>query len=204
MRWDDGHVIHSPCAVFYKVEETWGELSNMNNNFPLSIGNLKVKSSEALYQACRFPHEPAWQQEILEAKHAFAAKLAAKRDGRREHYSRADFEQVKEELMRWCLKLKLFQHAESFGAVLLKTKDLPIVERSRRDTFWGAKLVKGQADLLKGENKLGLLLMELRAEYKTWLYSEEPDVPEEFECPVPAIPNLKLEGRPISEWLENG
>jgi competence ComEA-like helix-hairpin-helix protein len=62
--------------------------------------------------------------------------------------------------MRWCLQVKLAQNWDSFGALLLETDDLPIVEHSRRDDFWGAKPT--DENTLVGTNALGRLLMELR------------------------------------------
>ena len=62
--------------------------------------------------------------------------------------------------MRWCLRVKLVQNWEKFRDALLETGDLPIVEHSRRDDFWGAKPIDGQT--LIGVNALGRLLMELR------------------------------------------
>lgn len=59
-----------------------GRLSNMNNDFPWWVNGVRIGSSEALYQACRFPHQPDWQQEILNAPHAIAAKMKAKKEGR--------------------------------------------------------------------------------------------------------------------------
>jgi hypothetical protein len=48
------------------------------------------------------------------------------------------------------------------GALLKETRTMPIVEVSRKDPFWGAK---AQDDgTLLGQNVLGQLLMELRAE----------------------------------------
>ena len=53
------------CAVFYKVKDTFGGLANMAGGYPLKFNGITVESSEALYQACRFPHHPDWQQEII-------------------------------------------------------------------------------------------------------------------------------------------
>jgi ribA/ribD-fused uncharacterized protein len=162
MNWEVEGRVHQDCVVFYKVNEEYGGLSNMSNDFPLRVNGRRVGSSEALYQACRFPHRPDWQREILDAPHAMRAKMAARKEGRRKQHSRADWERVQEAVMRWCLRVKLAQHFERFGGLLRRTSPRPIVERSRRDRFWGAVL---EADgVLRGQNRLGLLLMELRDE----------------------------------------
>src|SRR5262249_52775825 len=131
-------------------------------DFPLRVNGRRVGSSEALYQACRFPQRPDWQQEILNAPHAMQAKMKAKKEGRRKQHSRADWERVQEAVMRWCLRVKLAQHVERFGGRLGRTAPRPIVERSRRDGFWGA--VQESEGVLRGQNRLGLLLMGLRDE----------------------------------------
>jgi len=202
--WNDGEVVHAHCHVIYRVADRWGGLSNMHNDFPLVLGKLRIKSSEALYQACRFPHQPTWQQEILDAPLAFAAKLVAKKEDRRANHSRPDFDQIREKLMRWVLRLKLTQHPQTFGRLLLNTQNFPIVEQSRTDPFWGALKVKDARDMLQGENKLGRLLMELRTEWRTWVYSEDPNVPEEFACPLPDVSDLNILSRPVSQWIAQG
>ena len=42
-------------AVFRKTKERFGALSNMAGGFPLHVNGVKIRTSEALYQACRFP-----------------------------------------------------------------------------------------------------------------------------------------------------
>jgi ribA/ribD-fused uncharacterized protein len=162
MNWEGESTVHENCVVFYKVSDEYGGLSNMSNDFPLLVNGLRVGSSEALYQACRFPHCPDWQQEILDAPHAMQAKMKAKKEGRWKEHSRPDWEQVQEAVMRWCLRAKLAQHVTKFGGLLRWSSPRPIVERSRKDRFWGAVLEKD--GVLRGENRLGLLLMELREE----------------------------------------
>jgi len=109
MRWEwDGRAFED-CVVFFKVAEVVdglpvGVLSNMSNKFPLTIGGVRVRSTEALYQALRFPHQPDWQQEILDAPHAMRAKMAAKKSRRRKLHSRTDWEAIQVDVMRWCLR----------------------------------------------------------------------------------------------------
>jgi len=162
MNWEEEGTVHENCVVFHKVNEEWGGLSNMSNDFPLRVNGLRIGSSEALYQACRFPHRPDWQQEILNAPHAMQAKMKAKKEGRRKEHSRPEWEEIQAEVMRWCLRVKLAQHFTKFGGLLRWSAPRAIVERSRKDRFWGAVL---EADgVLRGQNRLGRLLMELREE----------------------------------------
>lgn len=85
----------------------------------------------------RFPHRPDWQKEILDAPHAMQAKMKSKKEGRRTSGSRADWQEVQVAVMRWVLRVKLVGHPREFGRLLRTTMNLPIVERSRKDRYWG-------------------------------------------------------------------
>lgn len=150
------------AVVFLKTRERFGGLSNMAPGFPLRVNGAAIRTSEALYQACRFPHRPELQVKIIEQTSPMTAKMVGKpyRDD-----SRPDWDRVRTKIMRWCLRVKLAQNYSSFAELLLSTGDRPIVEQSRKDDFWGAKPIEG--DGLVGCNILGRLLMELRQEVRT-------------------------------------
>ncbi|MEY2926239.1 MAG: hypothetical protein RL367_716 [Pseudomonadota bacterium] len=151
----------SEIAAFRKTVEDFGGLSNMAPGYPIVIGGQNIRTSEALYQACRFPHLPDVQKMIFAQASPMTAKMRAK-PFRSE--SRPDWDDVRIPIMKWCLRIKLAQNWSKFGDLLLKTGELPIVEDSRKDDFWGAKV---DCDgLLKGRNVLGRLLMELRQSLK--------------------------------------
>ncbi len=190
MNWEwDGRGADD-CVVFFKVKEQWGGLSNMSNDFPLAVGGVRVGSSEALYQAMRFPHRPDWQREILDAPHAMRAKMMSKKGGRRKTGSRPDWEAVQEHVMRWVLRVKLACHPKEFGRLLRATTGRPIVERSSKDRYWGAVLERD--GVLRGENRLGGLLMELR-DQSTAVTDEPTFLPLE----QPAISDFRLLGEPV-------
>lgn len=149
-------------AGFLKTNDDLGGLSNMAGGFPLCVNGIKILTSEALYQACRFPHLPDVQRVIVSQRSPMTAKMKSK-PYRKD--SRPDWERVRIQVMRWCLQIKLAQNWEKFGNLLLSTNDLPIVEESYRDTFWGAKPVG--TDKLVGTNILGRLLVELREQLRT-------------------------------------
>jgi ribA/ribD-fused uncharacterized protein len=145
-------------VVFLRTRDEFGGLSNMASGYDLSVNGVHILTSEALYQACRFPHLPTVQRLILDQSSPMAAKMKSK-PYRPE--SRRDWDEVRLKVMRWCLRVKLTQHWTKFSELLLVSGDRPIVEESRRDDFWGAKPV-GKS--LVGTNALGRLLMELRSE----------------------------------------
>ena len=150
------------CAdsvVFFKTKEPFGELSNMCGGMTLVAGGTLFQSSEALYQACRFPGDPELQRGIAACASPMRAKMMAKQTRAR---VRDDWNEVRVDAMRWCLAIKLVQHPRRFGRVLAETGDREIVERSPRDRFWGAVAV--DEERLVGRNVLGRLLMERRSE----------------------------------------
>ena len=147
------------AAVFCKARDPLGILGNMAGGAPFvdPATGLRWSSSEAWYQAQRFPHLPELQEEIRLAGNGFLAKRHA-----HAHVgeSRTDWLEVNVEMMWEALLLKSTNRR--FVDELLSTDDREIVELSMRDAFWGAK---PQGDgTYRGANVLGQLLMQLRAQ----------------------------------------
>jgi ribA/ribD-fused uncharacterized protein len=185
--------------VFYKTQEAFGGLSNMAAGFPLTINGERILTSEALYQACKYPERPEAQRLILTQKSPMAAKMVGKPYWKweREDWNTArEAITVREAVMDWCLRVKLYQHAERFGALLLATGSRPIVEQSRRDPFWGA--VPEPDGSLRGWNRLGHLLMQLREECSAPAWQPPPLLP-----PL-AIENFVLCGAVIGPVVTTG
>lgn len=168
-------------AVFSKTKEAFGGLSNMAAGFPIYINDIRIRTSEALYQACRYPHMPDIQKQIIIDKSPMTAKMKSK-PHRKE--SREDWDRVRVNVMRWCLRVKLVQNWNEFSRLLLITFDKPIVEQSKKDDFWGAKEIDEKT--LVGMNVLGRLLMELREEIKEGKWDQMTKVY------PPDIPNFRL------------
>ena len=173
-------------VVFLKTKERFGGLSNMAPGFPLEVNHIRIRTSEALYQACRFPHLPDVQRWIIAERSPMTAKMRSK-PFRKE--SRSDWDAVRVKTMRWCLRVKLAQNWREFGRLLLAAGDRPIIEQSRKDDFWGAKVADDGT--LIGMNVLGRLLMELREQLK----GDEAESLRFIE-PLP-IPEFFLFGQPI-------
>ncbi len=146
---------------FRKTGEEFGGLSNMAPGFPLRIAGVSVRTSEALYQACRFPHRPEVQKLIVSETSPMTAKMRSKPY---RNDSREQWDDIRVPIMKWCLRVKLAQNWIKFGNLLLRTEDKPIVEDSQKDEFWGA--IKGNDGNFHGSNVLGRLLMELREKLK--------------------------------------
>ncbi len=167
-------------AFFFRVREQWGGLSNMASGYPITFPGGMAWSSEALYQACRFTDHPEIQDIILGEKNPMASKLKAKKY---KDLTRSDWETpfpgTRVDFMFWALSLKAHCNP-SFKDLLLSTGDLPIVEKSRKDSFWGAIEV---GDLLVGNNVLGKLLMDLRGKIRKGGFKVEDPAVENFKYP---------------------
>lgn len=95
----------SDCAVFYRVRESLGGLSNMSPDFPYRIGDVEIASSEHHYQASRFPDAPEIQELVLAQKTPMAAKRTAYEhiDRTREDWQEGN---ANLQVMRHCLRCR--------------------------------------------------------------------------------------------------
>lgn len=177
-------------AVFRKTNERFGGLSNMAPGFPLVVNGERIRTSEALYQACRFPSRPDVQRQIIADRSPMSAKMRSKPF---RGDTRPDWDLVRVPVMRWCLRVKLVQNWQKFSSLLLSTGEAPIVEKKvKRTDFWAS--TEQPDGTLVGMNVLGRLLMELREQLKCdeagKLHSIEPlDIPDFllFERPIEPI-----------------
>jgi len=149
------------CVVFRVTSGPFGGLSNMCSGYPLLVEGCHIYSSEALYQACRYPLLPEVQSTILAQRSPMAAKLISRKyvDSTRD-----DWQHARVPIMRWCLRVKLLQNWSKFAKLLRATANRDIVEFSPDDQFWGAR--RSRERELVGCNVLGRLLMELREEIR--------------------------------------
>ena len=178
--------IKSKAVVFRTTTGEFGALSNMAPDYPVIINGLRIPTIEALYQACRYPDFPEIQTVILDQMSPMTAKMKSKKYTDK---TREDWERVRVSIMRWCLRTKLAQNWQRFGAILRKTDDKPIVEESTKDEFWGAK--PNDDGTLIGMNVLGRLLMELRQEYK------EIEAGSRLSIEYPKVSHFFLLGKPL-------
>jgi ribA/ribD-fused uncharacterized protein len=143
----------------------------MAGGMEIFLGKHRFHSSEQLYQACKYlPNvkcvpasatgqvEPRVQKRILETKNARASKMTQK-CAVKAGLVRPDWEDIKVDCMLWVLELKLKWNPDTFGAVLKSTEGKMIVEKSKRDDFWGC-LQNG--NVFDGKNELGQLLVKVR------------------------------------------
>lgn len=144
---------------FNKTKEAYGWLSNMSAH-PVKYNNVWWMTTEALFQALRFPESSKIREVIREQKSPMSAKMMAKKFVDQMEVKPCSPRDV--ENMRLMLRLKIGVHKD-LRQELINTGDAIIIEdcTSRKASPWGARLVGNE---WVGENLLGRLWMELRAE----------------------------------------
>ena len=178
--------LHDKNVIFFRrIKAKWGGLSNTAEGYPLFINNILVRSSEALYQAMKFPQFPDIQLQVISQTNPMHSKMIARKN---KDLVREDWDLIKIEVMRWVLLVKLMFNYETFGSLLRETGNKQIVEFSRKDTFWGAVLIDKENMIAKGKNVLGRLLMEIRDEKLDKKFSV---------IPSPNINNFNFLGKEI-------
>ena len=135
---------------FYKVNDAFGYMSNFAP-YPFSEGNKIWPTSEHYFQAQKF-----LVPEIQEKIRLMESPMDAALEGRnRQNPLRADWEEVKDEVMFQALWMKFSQNPE-IAKELLATGDAILIEHTRNDAYWADG---GDGS---GENMLGKILMETR------------------------------------------
>jgi ribA/ribD-fused uncharacterized protein len=138
--------------LFYRQNDSYGEFSNFSAH-PFELKGKVWPTSEHYFQAQKFAgteHEEA-------VRNAKTPSMAAKLGRSRSLPLRADWEAVKDDVMRDALRAKFDQHPK-LKSLLLSTGDAELIEHTRNDSYWADG---GDGT---GKNRLGILLMELRAE----------------------------------------
>lgn len=136
---------------FYRTKDTYGDFSNFAS-FPIEIDGMRWPTSEHYFQAQKFVGQSFAQAIRNEASPMKAAQMARQQPG-----LRADWDAVKEDVMRTALHAKFTQH-RSLRALLLGTGEAVLVEQTKNDSYWADG---GDGT---GKNRLGVLLMELRSQ----------------------------------------
>ena len=135
---------------FYRVADPYGCFSNFSLH-PIFIGTT-WPTSEHYFQAQKFPGQAEPYRAIL----MNPSPMNAASVGRDRQWTlRADWEDVKVDIMRTALRAKVTQHAE-VRETLLATGTATLVEHTVNDSYWADG---GDGT---GLNMLGRLLMEIR------------------------------------------
>ena len=147
--------------VFF-YEQDFYVLSNFSS-FRLQWMGLDFDTAEAAYHWEKF-NFPEDQEDFtvgirIQIKRARSAHDAFKIAQDNKDYRRPDWDDIKEIAMKEILRAKVDQH-EYVRRKLLETGDRILVEDSWRDSYWG------WGEDQKGQNRLGILWMEVRDELR--------------------------------------
>ncbi|MBQ4058138.1 MAG: NADAR family protein [Lachnospiraceae bacterium] len=138
------------AIYFYKINDKYGCFSNFAH-YGFELDGKWWMTSEHYFQAQKF-----CGTEYEEIIRLLDNPMKAAEMGRnRELPLRADWEQVKDDIMRKAVLAKFTQNKE-IKNVLLSTGKETIVENTSNDYYWGC----GKDG--SGKNMLGIILMEVR------------------------------------------
>ena len=139
---------------FYKAGDPYGCFSNFSTH-GFELDGKKWRTSEHYFQANKYTDD----DDIEYVRESKTPGESFKRGRERGRSFRDDWESEKENVMRRALRAKFDAHA-SCREELLSTGEEEIVEKTRGDYYWGCGTDGG------GKNRLGILLMELREQYR--------------------------------------
>ena len=140
--------------LFYRVSDPYGEFSNFSPH-PFHLHGKTWPTSEHYFQAQKF----AGTTHEEEIRLTDSPMVAARMGRSLARPLRADWEAVKDDIMREALRAKFTQHP-SLRSLLLGTGNANLVEHTKNDRYWADN---GDGT---GKNRLGQLLMELRKQLR--------------------------------------
>lgn len=152
------------CVTFSKTKEAFGGFSNMSMEYPLEVNGVVFASSEHFYQCMKYVDHSEVQKEILGERNPLLMKNKQKKH---RGLIRKDWDELKEIIMEVTVHLKLVTHWVKFGNLLMESGTKKIVERSKKDSFWGMIPQVSNPGVLVGENKLGMILSRFRELIRT-------------------------------------
>lgn len=150
---DDGDVSTGDVR-FYHSDQPWGELANFSPHAVFIRGRI-WPTTEHFYQAQKFAGTEREEQIRCSGTPTLAKLLAQEWKALR----RPGWVEVKEEIMLEGLRAKFGQHPD-LRERLLATEERQLVEHTEHDAYWG------DAGDGTGRNRLGALLMRVRAELR--------------------------------------
>lgn len=142
------------AIYFYHSDQPWGELSNFSGHAVYLCGKV-WPTVEHFYQGQKF----AGSEHEESIRCCWTPTLAKMRAGELRARQRPDWATVQEEVMLAGLRAKFGQHPD-LRERLLASGERVLVEHTERDGYWG------DAGDGTGQNRLGHLLMRVRAELR--------------------------------------
>lgn len=139
---------------FYKLKDPYGCFSNFSKH-AVNIDRINWMTTEHFFQAQKY----LGTNRYFEIAQAGTPRIAAELGRDRSLPLRADWEKIKDDVMRRAVREKVKQHPE-IKMILLETGDEEIIEDSPIDYYWGCG-AEGT-----GRNMLGKIWVEIREEIR--------------------------------------
>lgn len=140
--------------TFYRTRDAFGFLSNFAA-YPITLKGKQWPTSEHYFQAQKF----AGTEHEIAIRKARSPMIAARMGRDRARPLRKDWERVKDSVMRDAILAKFSQHT-AIRELLLNTGDAALIEHTAHDSYWG------DGDDGSGKNRLGTVLMDVRAKLR--------------------------------------
>ena len=147
---------------FYHSDQPWGEFSNFSKHSVFLNGKI-WPTVEHYYQAQKFS-EANHQEQIRCCLTPMKAKTLAYELS--DQHGRTDWVNVRKQIMLEALESKFAQHPD-LANKLLSSGERQLIEFTEKDDFWGDS---GDGS---GQNRLGQLLMQVRAEIRQQIIRTE-------------------------------
>lgn len=141
---------------FYETNKAYGCFSNFSKH-PIEVNSRTWPTSEHFFQAAKFT-------DSIDVEAVFCARtpfIAAQLGRERGRSFRADWNAVRDEVMRTALRAKFTQHP-ALGSILASTNGAQLVEHTANDRYWADG---GDGS---GANMLGKLLEQVRSELPSY------------------------------------
>lgn len=160
-----------PPVLFYGADESKGEYRSFSNmsEHRIDVDSAQFPTVEHYYQAMKakeFKDDEIYDK-IVKAKTAKAAKALGKKV---KEFVKEVWDAKRDEVMATGVRAKFVQHPE-LSKKLQETEDRMIGLANAREKYWGIGTSETSEkskhpEKWAGQNKLGKLLMDLRAEFK--------------------------------------
>lgn len=144
---------NSEPVYFYHSDQPWGELSNFSAH-AVFVDGVIWPTTEHYYQAQKFK-EMSYKEKLRCCKTPMMAK--SKAHSLSDEFGRSDWVSIRDSVMLNALRTKFSQHPD-LAKKLLSSGERQLVELTENDEYWGDP---GDGS---GQNRLGHLLMQIRAE----------------------------------------
>jgi ribA/ribD-fused uncharacterized protein len=163
-----------PGAIyFYESSQPYYEFTNFAQGYPVLLDGKMWPTTEQYYQAQKFPHNPALQEEIRKLTsdaQGSAARKAFNLARAHKNEIRANWQSISLPTMLKAVRDKFTRHPALRDKLLNTGKAILVENAGANDDFFGAGATGD------GQNQLGQILMRVRDELKGTANPQDPYV----------------------------